>query len=182
MSRAGCRTVRVRGFPEAGAGRRRGADRGRPGCSGAVRRPGWWHDGDDEPPGHRHHRDRAGRPRRRVRHRDRPGRCRTRGPPPPPRAAGGGGGGGRGGGGAAGGRGGAPPPPPPRAAPPPPPAAPRKFRRRRDGMLAGVCGGAADLLGIDATLVRVALVAATVLGFGTGILLYLVCWVLVPEG
>ncbi|MCA1186402.1 MULTISPECIES: PspC domain-containing protein [unclassified Saccharopolyspora] len=49
-------------------------------------------------------------------------------------------------------------------------------------MLAGVCGGAADLLGIDATLVRVALVAATVLGFGTGILLYLVCWVLVPEG
>lgn len=62
------------------------------------------------------------------------------------------------------------------------PAEPRKFRRRRDGMLAGVCGGAADLLGIDAALVRVALVAATVLGFGTGILLYLVCWVLVPEG
>ncbi|WP_309148775.1 PspC domain-containing protein [Saccharopolyspora gregorii] len=63
-----------------------------------------------------------------------------------------------------------------------PAAEPRKFRRRRDGMLAGVCGGAADLLGIDAALVRVALVAATVLGFGTGILLYLVCWVLVPEG
>ncbi|MEU6131508.1 PspC domain-containing protein [Saccharopolyspora sp. NPDC047091] len=60
-------------------------------------------------------------------------------------------------------------------------AEPRRFRRHRDGMIAGVCGGAADLLGIDATLIRVGLVAATILGFGTGILLYLVCWVLVPQ-
>ena len=61
------------------------------------------------------------------------------------------------------------------------PTEPRRFRRRRDGMIAGVCGGAADLLGIDATLIRVGLVAATIFGFGTGILLYLACWVLVPQ-
>ncbi|WP_243791395.1 PspC domain-containing protein [Saccharopolyspora gloriosae] len=58
---------------------------------------------------------------------------------------------------------------------------PRKFRRRRDGMIAGVCGGAGDLLGIDATVVRVGLVAATVLGFGSGILLYAICWAVVPQ-
>ncbi|GAB2651349.1 hypothetical protein GCM10027271_06360 [Saccharopolyspora gloriosae] len=57
----------------------------------------------------------------------------------------------------------------------------RRFRRRRDGLIAGVCGGVGDLLGVDATLVRVGLVAATILGFGSGILLYLVCWVLVPQ-
>ncbi|WP_323055185.1 PspC domain-containing protein [Saccharopolyspora sp. NFXS83] len=57
----------------------------------------------------------------------------------------------------------------------------RRFRRRRDGLIAGVCGGVGDLLGVDATLVRVGLVAATILGFGSGILLYLACWVLVPQ-
>ncbi|MFR9728570.1 PspC domain-containing protein [Saccharopolyspora sp. MS10] len=62
-----------------------------------------------------------------------------------------------------------------------PGGAARRFRRRADGLLAGVCGGVADLLGIDVTLVRVGLVAATVLGFGTGILLYLACWVIVPQ-
>ncbi|GAB2735351.1 hypothetical protein GCM10027174_05370 [Salinifilum aidingensis] len=60
--------------------------------------------------------------------------------------------------------------------------APRRFRRDRgDAMLAGVCSGAANLLGIDATIVRVLLVVGTLLGFGAGILLYLACWIIVPE-
>ncbi|HEX3592226.1 MAG TPA: PspC domain-containing protein [Pseudonocardiaceae bacterium] len=58
----------------------------------------------------------------------------------------------------------------------------RTFRRSRDDrMIAGVCGGAAKLLGIDTTLVRVLLVAATLFGFGLGAVLYLVCWIVVPE-
>ncbi len=58
----------------------------------------------------------------------------------------------------------------------------RTFRRSRtDRMLGGVCGGAAKLLGIDAALVRILLVVATLLGFGTGVLVYLACWLLVPE-
>jgi phage shock protein C len=48
-------------------------------------------------------------------------------------------------------------------------------------MLAGVCGGAAQLFGIDAAILRVVLVAATLFGFGTGALLYLICWIVVPE-
>lgn len=58
----------------------------------------------------------------------------------------------------------------------------RKFRRSKDDrILAGVCGGAAKLLGVDAAIVRLLLVAATLLGFGTGALVYLACWIVVPE-
>lgn len=58
----------------------------------------------------------------------------------------------------------------------------RKLRRSRgDRMVAGVCGGAAQLLGVDAALLRILLVAATILGFGTGAVPYLICWVIVPE-
>jgi phage shock protein C len=54
-------------------------------------------------------------------------------------------------------------------------------RSRSDRMVAGVCGGVAALFGIDAAIVRIALVAATLLGFGAGAVLYLVCWMIVPE-
>jgi phage shock protein C len=58
----------------------------------------------------------------------------------------------------------------------------RTFRRSTDDrMIAGVCGGAAKLLGIDVALLRVLLVAATLFGFGAGALIYLVCWLVVPE-
>jgi phage shock protein PspC (stress-responsive transcriptional regulator) len=58
----------------------------------------------------------------------------------------------------------------------------RKLRRSRDDrMVAGLCGGAARMLGVDAALIRVLLVAATILGFGTGAVLYLICWLIVPE-
>ena len=58
----------------------------------------------------------------------------------------------------------------------------RTFRRSTsDRMVAGVCGGAAKQLGIDVALLRVLLVAATLFGFGAGAVVYLACWILVPE-
>lgn len=58
----------------------------------------------------------------------------------------------------------------------------RKFRRSRsDRMVAGVCGGIAKAMGIEAPIVRIGLVAATLLGFGTGAVIYLACWILLPE-
>jgi phage shock protein PspC (stress-responsive transcriptional regulator) len=58
----------------------------------------------------------------------------------------------------------------------------KKLRRSKsDRMVAGVCGGIAELLNVDAAVVRIILVAATLLGFGTGAVLYLICWVLMPE-
>jgi phage shock protein PspC (stress-responsive transcriptional regulator) len=55
------------------------------------------------------------------------------------------------------------------------------YRSRNERMIAGVCGGVARMMGVDVALVRLVLVAATLFGFGTGALLYLVCWIIVPE-
>jgi phage shock protein C len=55
----------------------------------------------------------------------------------------------------------------------------RLTRSRTDRMIAGVCGGFAAYSGIDATIVRLVMVLLGVLG-GTGVLLYLVAWVIVP--
>jgi phage shock protein C len=57
-----------------------------------------------------------------------------------------------------------------------------KLRRSRsDRMVAGVCGGIARMFGIDAALVRILLVAATILGVGTGAVLYVLAWLILPE-
>ena len=58
----------------------------------------------------------------------------------------------------------------------------KKLRRSRsDKMLAGVCGGVAKMIGVDAAILRIILVAATLLGFGTGAVLYVAAWILMPE-
>ena len=67
---------------------------------------------------------------------------------------------------------------------PSPPAAASGFRLRRsrtDRMIGGVCGGLAESLGVDAALIRVGLVALTVLGAGAGLVLYVAVWALAPE-
>ncbi len=48
-------------------------------------------------------------------------------------------------------------------------------------MLSGVCGGIAVTLGVDSTLLRIVLIAATLLGFGAGVVIYVVCWLIMPE-
>lgn len=55
-------------------------------------------------------------------------------------------------------------------------------RSRSDRMLSGVCGGFADYTGFDANVIRILLVAATVLGFGSPIIVYVAAWLLLPEG
>ncbi|RAS64211.1 phage shock protein C (PspC) family protein [Lentzea atacamensis] len=58
----------------------------------------------------------------------------------------------------------------------------KKLRRSRsDKMIAGVCGGVARMIGVDAAILRIILVAATLLGFGTGAILYVAAWILMPE-
>lgn len=50
----------------------------------------------------------------------------------------------------------------------------RGFRLdRNNGKIWGVCSGIANYLGIDATLVRIAFVAGTIIGFGSLLLIYL---------
>ncbi|WP_434451390.1 PspC domain-containing protein [Lentzea sp. E54] len=58
----------------------------------------------------------------------------------------------------------------------------KKLRRSRsDKMVAGVCGGVAKMIGVNAAIMRIILVAATLLGFGTGAVLYVAAWILMPK-
>ena len=54
-------------------------------------------------------------------------------------------------------------------------------RSRTDRMLGGVCGGLAASLGADAALLRVLLVALTVITGGAAAIVYAAAWVLAPE-
>lgn len=47
--------------------------------------------------------------------------------------------------------------------------------------IAGVCGGIGEYFGIDATVVRILWILGTLLSFGTGLLAYLICWMLIPN-
>jgi phage shock protein PspC (stress-responsive transcriptional regulator) len=53
-------------------------------------------------------------------------------------------------------------------------------RSRSERWVAGVCGGLAAALGLDAWVVRL-LFAALLLWGGAGLLLYLLLWIFVPE-
>ena len=54
------------------------------------------------------------------------------------------------------------------------------YRSRTDQMIAGVCGGLGEYLGIDPTLIRLAFVLLLLFGIGSGRLVYLVMMLLVP--
>lgn len=57
----------------------------------------------------------------------------------------------------------------------------RLHRSRTDKMLGGVCGGLAESLDVDVTLLRIGFVALTLLGGGIGIPLYVAAWIVAPE-
>ncbi|HZV95126.1 MAG TPA: PspC domain-containing protein [Candidatus Nitrosocosmicus sp.] len=55
-------------------------------------------------------------------------------------------------------------------------------RSRRHRMIAGVCGGIAEWLGWDPTLVRVLYVVGSILSVAfPGILVYVILWIIVPK-
>ncbi len=51
----------------------------------------------------------------------------------------------------------------------------------KDKKIAGVCGGIAEYLNADPTIIRLVF-ALLVLGWGTGVLAYIVCALILPEG
>lgn len=57
----------------------------------------------------------------------------------------------------------------------------RLYRSAVDRKICGVCGGLADYFGLDSTLVRLAFVALAVLGFSTGIILYILAAIVMPD-
>jgi phage shock protein PspC (stress-responsive transcriptional regulator) len=64
------------------------------------------------------------------------------------------------------------------------PTPPPRFalhRSRTDRMLGGVCGGLARSLGADAALLRVLVIALTLITGGAAAVVYVAAWVLAPE-
>ena len=56
----------------------------------------------------------------------------------------------------------------------------RLYRSGKDKILGGVCGGIGEYLGVDPVLIRL-LWIASFFAFGTGILLYIIAWIIIPR-
>ena len=58
----------------------------------------------------------------------------------------------------------------------------QRLRKSRDRIIAGVCGGIAEWLGWDPTLVRVLYVVISIVSIAfPGILVYLLLWIIMPK-
>lgn len=56
-----------------------------------------------------------------------------------------------------------------------------ELRRSGNRMIAGVCGGIAESLGVDPTIVRVAYVFVSIFSAAfPGILIYIILWIIMP--
>ena len=59
---------------------------------------------------------------------------------------------------------------------------PKALKKSRNRMIAGVCGGIAEWLGWDPTLVRVLYVLVSILSVAfPGIIFYIILWVVMPS-
>lgn len=57
----------------------------------------------------------------------------------------------------------------------------RRLRRSRNRMIAGVCGGIAEWLGWDVTVVRVLYVVVSIVSYAfPGTLVYIILWIVMP--
>ena len=56
----------------------------------------------------------------------------------------------------------------------------RKIYRSNDRIIGGVCAGIADYLDIDATIFRIGYALLTVCTAFSGVLLYLLPWIVIP--
>lgn len=54
------------------------------------------------------------------------------------------------------------------------------YRSREDRVIAGICGGLGQYFSVDSVLIRIAWIVATLISFGTGVLLYLLMIFIVP--
>lgn len=57
----------------------------------------------------------------------------------------------------------------------------RLVKSNYDKKLFGVCGGLAQRFGMDSTMIRLIFVFATIIGFGSPIILYLVLALIMPN-
>lgn len=57
----------------------------------------------------------------------------------------------------------------------------RIYRSQQQRVIAGVCGGVAEYFNVDVVVVRLLWVLFTLIG-GSGIVAYIICWIMIPDG
>jgi len=57
----------------------------------------------------------------------------------------------------------------------------RLYRSGMDRIFGGVCGGIAEYLGVDPVIIRLLWVVLSLASLGTGIILYIICWIIIPR-
>ena len=54
------------------------------------------------------------------------------------------------------------------------------YRSKVDCKVGGVCGGLGEYFGVDPMIFR-AIMAVSLLVFGTGLMAYIIAWIIIPE-
>ena len=57
----------------------------------------------------------------------------------------------------------------------------RLYRVEREAKLAGVCGGIGEYFNMDPTVIRLIWVILTICGVGSGLLVYIIAAIIMPE-
>jgi phage shock protein C len=57
----------------------------------------------------------------------------------------------------------------------------RLYRLKHERILGGVCAGLGEHLNVDPTVIRLIWVAVTLLSLGTGLVIYIIAWIIIPE-
>lgn len=57
----------------------------------------------------------------------------------------------------------------------------RLYRSRKEQMLGGICGGLGEHLDVDPSIIRLVWLVVTLLSLGTGIIVYLAAWIIIPQ-
>lgn len=56
----------------------------------------------------------------------------------------------------------------------------KMYKDTSTGMMGGVCSGLSEYFKIDVSIVRI-IFALLVLGYGTGLMLYIILWIVLPD-
>ena len=55
------------------------------------------------------------------------------------------------------------------------------YLSEKDKKIGGVCGGLAEYLAVDSTVIRLIWILFAILSFGAGVILYLIAWIVIPS-
>jgi len=55
------------------------------------------------------------------------------------------------------------------------------YRSKKNRIIAGVCGGIGEYFKVDPTLIRLLWLLISIVGSGSGIIAYIIAWIIIPE-